>query len=287
MELATLDRSASGAASSASVLDDIVLARIAAAPGLGAKSDVARDLAPLAGHGLTPLEWRAILERAIDGLAAAGLVEASGAQIAATATGLKRASQFCGLPAGALPAWSVVKSRHLVAKALGIERPSGAQLKALEKIDGLASAIVVRTFALTVKGAASPPKLRAALAVVALERAFGNQIKTGLSTKSGMSSKASRLLAAQLTRRQKDPGTDGRLIAVLAAEAAGLKTAEIKALQLAVLRPWICGTPPNAQKPKAQEGGPEGRNAARRSACRQRTSAAARRRGCRACIARN
>ena len=65
---------------------------------------------------------------------------------------------------------------------------------------------------------ATPSRLRAALAALALERAFGNQIKAGLAGKLGLSAKAGRLLAAQLAKKPRDFGTDARLIAALAAE---------------------------------------------------------------------
>ena len=65
-----------------------------------------------------------------------------------------------------------------------------------------------RAFGLKIKGVATPSRLRAALAAVALERAFGNQFKAGLAGKLGLSAKAGRLLAAQLAKKPRDFGTD-------------------------------------------------------------------------------
>ena len=69
-----------------------------------------------------------------------------------------------------------------------------------------------RAFGLKIRGVATPSRLRAGLAAVALERAFGNQIKAGLAGKLGLSAKAGRLLAGQLAqeaarfRHRRPPG---------------------------------------------------------------------------------
>ena len=107
---------------------------------------------------------------------------------------------------------------RLVAKALGLEHEAPKRLRALATPDGLRAAIVQRAFSLKIKGVPTPSRLRAALAAVALERAFGNQIKSGLAGKLGLSAKAGRLLAAQLAqeaarfryRRPPGRGTCGR-----------------------------------------------------------------------------
>ena len=78
-----------------------------------------------------------------------------------------------------------------------------------------------------------------ALAVVALERAFGNKIKSGLDAGRGLSVKASRLLAGQLARRPRDFGTDTRLIAALAAEVVGSGQGDPASLRQAILRKYV------------------------------------------------
>jgi hypothetical protein len=90
------------------------------------------------------------------------------------------------------------------------------------------------------------------LAGVALERAFGNKIKSSLDADKGLSVKASRLLAGQLAQRPRDFGTDTRLIAALAAEAVGAVQADPAALRQAVLRRLVSamlGEGPAGERP--------------------------------------
>ena len=76
---------------------------------------------------------------------------------------------------------------RLVAKAMGLEREAAKRRDALATADGLRAAIVQKAFGLKIRGVATPSRLRAGLAAVALERAFGNQIKAGLAGKLGLS----------------------------------------------------------------------------------------------------
>jgi hypothetical protein len=79
-------------------------------------------------------------------------------------------------------------------------------------------------------------KLRAQLALVALERAFGNSLKTGFSKGAAFNSKSGRTLAGQLSVSPRDFGTDQRLVTALAAEAVGAVQTELDALRLAIFR---------------------------------------------------
>ena len=82
----------------------------------------------------------------------------------------------------------------------------------------------------------SPADLRAELAIVALEKAFGNKIKTGLGKGAGLPAKPGRLLAGQLFKQPREIASDGKLIVQLASEIAGAREQSIEALELAVLR---------------------------------------------------
>jgi hypothetical protein len=121
----------------------------------------------------------------------------------------------------------------------------------LAAADGLRAALVQRAFGLEIRGVATPSRLRAALAAVALERAFGNQIKGGLAGKLGLSAKAGRLLAAQLAKKPRDFGTDARLVAALAAEHVGAPQAGLATLRLAVLRRYLDGPDKPAARPRS------------------------------------
>jgi hypothetical protein len=125
-------------------------------------------------------------------------------------------------------------------------------LKALASPDGLRIAILQRGYNLKIKGVVTPSRLRSALAAVALERAFGNQINAAVAGKLGLSAKAGRLLAAQLTKKPRDFGTDARLVAALAAEHVGAAQSDIASLRLAVLRGYL----ESVEKPAAARARP-------------------------------
>jgi hypothetical protein len=108
--------------------------------------------------------------------------------------------------------------------------------KALQRPQGLAALVLQNHFGISAGRVLSPANLRAALAIVALERAFGNRIKTGLGKGSGLPAKPGRVLAGQLFKQPREIASDGKLIVQLAAEVAGAREHTLEALQLAVLR---------------------------------------------------
>ena len=103
-------------------------------------------------------------------------------------------------------------------------------------------------------------KLRAALALVALERAFGDNVKTsGLKKGSAISAQAGRALAGQLLKPPRELNTDARLIAALGAEQVGAARPEIEVLRGALLRRLAepaKNAPATASAPKAQPAAP-------------------------------
>ena len=241
MKAAVLEKPAAPAMLDADRLRAFVLVRIAAAPRGVAMATLAGDLAALASHRIAHTQWHAVIDRETAALADAGLARPDGARLEATDAGLARAALFLGLK-GSLPrSWSELHDIWLVAKVLGIERDPPKRLRQLATPDGLRAAIVQAAFGLRIKGVATPSRLRVGLAAVALERAFGNQIKAGLAGKLGLSAKAGRLLAGQLARKRRDFGTDARLVAALAAEHVGSARADAGALRLALLRRYLDG----------------------------------------------
>jgi hypothetical protein len=241
MKSAVLEKPVATGALDTDRLRAFLLVRIASAEDGLSKTRLAADLAPLAALRLSAAQWRSLIAREIEALADAGLTSVAGTRLAASEAGIARAAIFLGLK-GALPrSWDEVHEVRLVAKALGLERESGNRVGALATPEGLRAAIVQRAFGLKIRGVATPSRLRAGLAAVALERAFGNQIKAGLSGKLGLSAKAGRLLAGQLAKKPRDFGTDARLIAALAAEHVGAAQADVAALRLAVLRRYLDG----------------------------------------------
>jgi hypothetical protein len=235
MTAATLLVPAAAAVGANDRLRQLILARIAGGDGLTTRSALAQDLAAILPHRLAPPAWRALLDRELERLLSEGAAQDGDGRLQVTAAGAEAARRFLGAR-GALPrAWSELRDHRLVAKALGLERPSGKDLRALARPDGLSAGIVQAAYKLKIKGLATPSRLRAALAAVALERAFGNQLGATLSGKSALPAKAGRLLAAQLARTPRNFGTDRRLIAALAAEQVGAKPGDMDALRRAVL----------------------------------------------------
>lgn len=235
--LAMETRASAPAAGDMRALRTLVLARVACEGG-ATRAEMSRDLAPFIAQKLSPAEWRGALDGMLATVSADGLVSEKRARATLTPAGAEAATALLG-PKALMLAWPEMRDIRLVATALGVPTSNAGKLKALARPDVLRTAILQRSFGLAVKGTPSPSRLRSALAVVALERAFGNRIKGGLGTGSGLPAKTGRLLAGQLARRPRDFGTDARLIAALAAEQAGSVQVDIDALRLAVVRGFV------------------------------------------------
>lgn len=219
----------------ASATGHLILVRVSADGG-ATRAEVAADLAPLFTHKLSPADWRRLAEREIGLLVASGLVTEDRRRLTATDDGERAAAHYLGQKAlGARP-WAELRDVALIAKGLGLEKETQARLKPLARVEGLRTLIVQKAFGLSVKKNAAPTKLRAQLAVVALERAFGNRIKAGIGKGSALSAKAGRLLAGQLSQNPRAFSTDAKLIAELAAERAGAKDSTLAALRTGILR---------------------------------------------------
>lgn len=218
------------------VLGELVLARVAADNG-ATRSDLVRDLAPLTSHRLSPSELRAGIDSALERCEVDALISADRARFRLLGLGRDLLAERLG--ARKMPdAWGAIRDSRLIAAALGAP-PEPQMLKSLERPDGLRALVLQRTFGIAGKRILGSSRLRVALAVVALERAFGNKIKSGLDAGRALSVKASRLLAGQLARRPRDFGTDTRLIAALAAEAVGATQSDAASLRQAILRKYV------------------------------------------------
>jgi hypothetical protein len=213
----------------------LLLARAACAGG-ATRAEIVRDLSPFVTHKLSPAEWRQAAEAASADLAAAGLVTDKRGRLNATAEGTQTVAGFLGQTAPSAPAWAHTRDVTLVAKALGLQSEGPARLKSLAKTDVLCAAIVQQAFALPQKRNEPAARIRARLALIALERAFGNTIKAGLGSGNGLSAKTGRLLAGQLARKPRDFLTDARLIAELAAEQVDAPRADLEQLRHALLK---------------------------------------------------
>jgi hypothetical protein len=235
-------------------LGALVLARLSVGESGAGEAELARDLQPLVTPAVAAGEWRLLLGRLVAAQIKDQLVARRNNRLHATTAGRRQARQFLGADLTGTDDWAAVRDGLLVASALGTPGLSARRLKALGKIEGLRSAIVIAAHGLKPRAAASASRLRNDLALLALDRAFGNRLQRDLGAKSGLSAKAARLLAGQLSARPRDFGSDSRLVAGLAAEALGVTSSTLPALRLALLRRFVAGDLewPMAA-PKAQE----------------------------------
>lgn len=219
----------------ASATGCLILVRVAASSG-ATRADVAADLAPCFTHKLSPADWRRLAERETGQLVASGLVAESKSRLSVTEAGADVAARYLGQKALEPKSWAELRDVALIAKGLGLERETAARLKPLARVEGLRALIVQTAFGLSIKKNVPPTKLRAQLAVVALERAFGNRVKAGFGKGSALSASAGRMLAGQLSQSPRAFATDAKLIAELAAENAGAADTSLEGLRIGVLR---------------------------------------------------
>jgi hypothetical protein len=234
---------------------DIVLVRLAAAGKAIARADLARELWPLVSH-LEPLAgWQSHLDRDLGALADAGLCDAKAVAVQITDAGSRRATLVLGV--NTLPrTWAEAKGARLVAKALGMDGLPPRRLKPLMKPEGLRAAIVQQAFKLKIRGLPTPARLRAALAKLAVTRAFGDSLPAATEGRSGLSAKAGRALAGRLAVPPRDFPTDGRLMTALAMEQAGAARPGLDDLQTALLRRYVTrgamAAPAAGKKPRRE-----------------------------------
>ena len=216
----------------------LALVRIATEADGVARSKVAADIASLTSSRAPLARWRSAIDRAIDALAGTGFVSVAPEGLRASAAGVAAATAFLGVQ-GELPrSWQQARDVWLIARALGWQRAPAKRVAALETLDGLRAAVLTQAYRVQIKGAATPAQLRRALADAALRSAFGEGT-AGLAGKLRLSARAGRLLAAQLSSKPRDFGTDGQLVAALAAEGVGAATSDLTTLRRAVLRQFL------------------------------------------------
>jgi hypothetical protein len=241
MDAATLAPSGRATVSDPSRIRDIILVRVAVETRDMSRADITKDIAVILGPRLSAADCRHAVDRNLAALADAGLVTLKAVAVTATAAGRKRAPMVLGGKTALPKSWREARDQRLVALALGMEDASSARLKLLVKSDGLKAAIVQQAYGVPLRGLVTASRLRAGLATVALERAFGKSGTGAPARKTGLSAKDGRKLASQLTLDQGNYGTDSRLIAALAVQASGAASGDLAGLQLAVLQRYIYG----------------------------------------------
>jgi hypothetical protein len=218
----------------------ILISRIACAGDTGAtRAAVERDTSTIVSHIHTNGEWHARVTELIGGLQAQGVILNKTAKLKLSEEGHAAARSFLAVKSTKFPDWPEVRDMRLIARALGLQGESAKRQRALGNVERLRARILERVFALRLRGSATPARVRSALAVVALDRAFGNKLKNRLGAGKGLSGDAGRLLAAQLLRRPREFDSDRRLLADLAAEQLGAPATDIAVLRQAILRRFV------------------------------------------------
>ena len=194
-----------------SVIDELILARIACSGGT-TRAQLVRDLGPLLAPKLSTTQWKTAADTALARLMMSAKICGARGRLRLTEQGEAVVSGYFGEKEAHARTWSDQRDVRLVAKALGVDASKPALRMALARPDGLSALVVQHAFGLSMRQALSPSKLRAALALVALERAFGDNVKEGLGNGSALSAKAGRVLAGQLLQKPRELPTDTRLI---------------------------------------------------------------------------
>ncbi|MBS0234921.1 MAG: hypothetical protein JSR99_15715 [Proteobacteria bacterium] len=230
-------------ASPALTVRDLLLLRIAT--GSATRADLQRDVAPLLTPRISGTEFRRSAELALSTLAGAQLTSESKGRRALRAKGGQLADAHFEAFRSFPPTWRAAKAPLVLGALSASDTPSIR--KGLARPEGLAALIVQRHFGKTTARLLSPADLRSELAIIALERAFGNKIKTGFGKSAGLPAKAGRLLAGQLFRSPREISTDGKLIIQLACEIVAAREGSAAALELAVLHTLIGPKEENAR----------------------------------------
>lgn len=214
-------------------IDDLVLLRIAAAP--ATRAELQRDLAALVAPRIPGTQFRRSAELAIGAHTVHHLISETRGRMTATPAGIKAADVLIAPARLTDGGWEFVRTT-LATRALGLKIVTPAIAKALNRPEGLAAIALQQHFGLTLDRVLSPTTLRSELAVVALEKAFGNKIKTGLGKGQGLPGKAGRILAGQLFKQPRELASDGKLVLALAAEIISAPDQTADGFKLALLR---------------------------------------------------
>lgn len=232
---------------------DLVLLRISA--GTATRADIQRDVAPLLAPKLSGAEFRRSAELGISNLSGSQLVTEAKGRLTATGKGLQVAAALLAPAKTPCSTWADVKLALIIRALKTNDTP--AIRKSLQRVEGLAALVLQHHFGKPTTRAQSPADLRADLAIIALERAFGNKIKTGFKKGVGLPAKPGRVLAGQLFKQPREIATDGKLIVHLGCEIAGSREHSLDALELAVLRGLMAPKEEEANVPRAQPARPQ------------------------------
>lgn len=216
---------------------DLIMLRIAAAA--ATRTELQRDLTPILSPTLTYSDAKRAIDTILVELRQGQLISETRSRFSVQAKGQTRAERLLrGAGTNGWAATRAVIAAQITATTSTFIPPP----KALERADGLAAFILQNHFNIKSQRLLSPTSLRGELAVIALERAFGNRIKTGLGKSGGLPGKAGRVLAGELFATPRDFASDSALIIALAADITDADDATHDAITVALLRRAL-GTP--------------------------------------------
>ena len=222
---------------------DLVLLRVAA--GGASRADLQRDLAHLVAPEIPGTKFRQAAESAIADHVAKGHITETRSRLTPRPAAIASATARVAPAPCDFADWPSVITA-LILRALSLAAPPPGLGKALQRPEGLAALVLQEHFALGMRKILSPATLRAELAVIALERAFGNRIKTGFGKGQGLPGKAARILAGQLFRQPCEMTADGKLVVALAGEVLATRDLTVEGFKRALLR-RIAPTAPSSE----------------------------------------
>ena len=164
------------------------------------------------------------------------LISETKGRLTPTPAGSSAAAALVSLTRSLNGDWDDLRNGALIFSALAITGDHPGLVKALERAEGLAAVMLQSHYNLPVNRAFSPNDMRNQLAIIALEKAFGNKIKIGLGKGAGLPAKTGRMLAGQLFGKARDIASDGKLLTMLAAEIFDAPSDTLDGLRLSLLR---------------------------------------------------
>jgi hypothetical protein len=227
-------------------LGDLVLVRLLVSKDPSTTpSDLSKDLRPLVEHRWRGTACSAQIKQTLAELQQAGLVVPSARRWTLTEAGRKRAQDYLGADETPKPLeWKHVKSRWLIARALGIEHPSPEVLNRISKKEGLVPAILRREFGLPIDKAPTPGAATNALGWALLARGASAEVIARVTRRNKFP--AGMVVAVLVYSRLGRAGTPDpkKAPGILAADVTGSKDSSLNALRAALLHELVSGTEP-------------------------------------------
>ena len=213
---------------------DLILLRVAT--GSATRAELQRDLAVLVAPKVPGTAFRRAAEVSIGQHIARQLITDTKGRLTPTPAGSRTAAALVSLTRSITGDWDDLRNGTLIFSALAISGETPGLIKALERPEGLAAMMLQSHFSIPLSRALSPTDMRTQLAIIALEKAFGNKIKTGLGKGAGLPAKTGRMLAGQLFAKPREITSDGKLVTLLAAEIFDAPSDTLDGLRLSLLR---------------------------------------------------